>query len=226
MRRSHSPARPGDSQAAPCQCTPPLGGWRAPAGTFGYTDGWIFLSLLFIPIFIIGIVLFIKAPDLLKSRLDSKETEKTQKGVVTYSALIFLLGFITAGLDFRLGWSDIPNIIKIIASIIFLSSYSVYAEVMRENAYLSRTIKVEESQKVIDTGLYSIIRHPMYTATIFLFIMIPLILGSLISFIIFLAYPFLIAIRIKNEEQYLSQRLDGYIEYTKKVKYRLIPFIW
>lgn len=197
-----------------------------PAGTLHYTDGWIFLGLLFIPIFIMGVVLLIKAPDLLKSRLDSKETEKTQKGVVAFSGLIFLSGFITAGLDFRFDWSNIPNFIKFIASIIFLLSYGIYAEVMRENAYLSRTIKVQENQKVIDTGLYGIIRHPMYTATIFMFIMIPLILGSLISFIIFLAYPIIIAIRIKNEEQVLEKELNGYIEYKKKVKYKILPFIW
>lgn len=197
-----------------------------PAGTFKFKDGWIFLSLLFIPIFIMGIVLLLKSPDLLKKRLDSKETEKTQKGVVAFSGVIFLLGFITAGIDFRFGWSSVPNFIKIIASIIFLLSYLIYAEVMRENAYLSRVIKVEKDQKVIDTGLYGIIRHPMYTATIFMFLMIPLILGSLISFIIFLAYPFIIAVRIKNEEDVLEKELQGYVEYKEKVKYKLIPFIW
>lgn len=197
-----------------------------PAGTLNYKDGWIFLSLLFIPIFIMGIILLIKAPNLLKSRLDSKESEKTQKGVVAFSAVIFLLGFITAGLDFRFHWSHIPTSIKIIASVIFLLSYGLYAEVMRENTYLSRTIRVQENQKVIDTGLYSVIRHPMYAATIFLFITIPIILGSVFSFVIFLTYPFIISIRIKNEEQILTEQLDGYIEYKKKVKYRLIPFIW
>ena len=197
-----------------------------PAGTLDYKDGWIFLSILFIPIFIMGIILLIKSPDLLKNRLNSKETEKTQKGVVAFSGIIFLLGFILSGLDFRFGWSSVPNFIKIIASIIFLLSYLIYAEVMRENAYLSRVIKVEKDQKVIDTGLYGIVRHPMYTATIFMFLMIPLILGSLISFIIFLAYPFIIAVRIKNEEDVLEKELQGYVEYKEKVKYKLIPFIW
>lgn len=197
-----------------------------PAGTLNYKDGWIFLSILFIPIFIMGIILLIKSPDLLKNRLDSKETEKTQKGVVAFSGIVFLLGFIVSGLDFRFSWSYIPNFIKIIASVIFLLSYILYAEVMRENAYLSRVIKVEKNQKVVDTGLYGIIRHPMYTATIFMFLMIPIILGSLISFIIFLAYPFIIAVRINNEEQVLEKELQGYIEYKEKVKYRLIPFMW
>ena len=197
-----------------------------PAGTFAFLGGWLFIALLFIPIFILGVVMFIKAPRLLEKRLDNKEKEKTQKGVVALSGIVFLGGFIVAGLDFRFGWTNVPLAIKIAASVIFLLSYGIYAEVMRENAYLSRTIKVEENQKVIDKGLYGIIRHPMYAATILMFLMIPLILGSLISFIIFLAYPIIIAVRIKNEEKVLTENLIGYTEYKQKVKYKIIPFVW
>ncbi|MBR5473463.1 MAG: isoprenylcysteine carboxylmethyltransferase family protein [Clostridia bacterium] len=197
-----------------------------PAGTFNYIGGWTFVALLFIPMLIMGVVMFIKAPDLLKKRLQSKEKEDTQKGVVAFSALIFLGGFIVAGLDFRFGWSNVPTTVQIIASALFLASYALYAEVMRENAYLSRTIEVQENQKVIDTGLYGIVRHPMYMATILLFLMIPLILGSWFAFVIFLAYPLIIALRIKNEEQVLSEQLDGYREYKQKVKYKIIPFVW
>ncbi len=197
-----------------------------PAGTFNYIGGWGFVALLFIPIFIMGVVMFIKAPDLLKKRLDGKEKENTQKGVVAFSGLIFLGGFIVAGLDFRYGWSNVSGAVQIIASALFLVSYALYAEVMRENAYLSRTIEVQENQKVIDTGLYGIVRHPMYMATILLFLMIPLILGSWWSFVIFLAYPVIIALRIKNEEQVLTKQLEGYAEYKQKVKYKIIPFIW
>lgn len=197
-----------------------------PAGTFNYIGGQTFVALLFIPMFIMGVVMFIKAPDLLKKRLQSKEKENTQKGVVAVSSLIFLGGFIVAGLDFRYGWSNVSVIVQIIASALFLVAYALYAEVMRENAYLSRTIEVQENQKVIDTGLYGIVRHPMYMATILLFLMIPLILGSWWSFVIFLAYPVIIALRIKNEEQVLSAQLDGYAEYKQKVKYKIIPFIW
>lgn len=197
-----------------------------PAGTFNYIGGQTFVALLFIPMFIMGVVMFIKAPDLLKKRLQSKEKENTQKGVVAVSSLIFLGGFIVAGLDFRYGWSNVSVIVQIIASALFLVAYALYAEVMRENAYLSRTIEVQENQKVIDTGLYGIVRHPMYMATILLLLMIPLILGSWWSFVIFLAYPVIIALRIKNEEQVLSAQLDGYAEYKQKVKYKIIPFIW
>ncbi len=197
-----------------------------PAGTLNYAGGWAFIALLFIPIFILGIVLFLKAPDLLKKRLDGKEKENTQKGVVTFSALIFFGGFIVAGLDFRYGWSNVPAVVQIIASVLFLASYGLYAEVMRENVYLSRTIEVQENQKVIDTGLYGVVRHPMYMATILLFLMIPLILGSWYSFVIFLAYPIIIALRIRNEEQILTKQLEGYAEYKQKVKYKIIPFVW
>ena len=197
-----------------------------PAGTLNYTGGILFLSLLFIPILILGVVLFLKAPELLQKRLNNKETESTQKTVVALSALVFISGFIVAGLDFRFGWSSLPTAVTVIASVLFIAAYALYAEVMRENAYLSRTIKVEENQKVIDTGLYGVIRHPMYSATVLLFLMIPLILGSLLAFIIFLFYPILIAVRIKNEEKVLTEQLPGYREYKKKVRFRLIPFIW
>ena len=197
-----------------------------PAGTFNYINGWFFISVMFIPIFIMGIVLLFKAPDLLKKRLDSREEDNTQKGVVLFSVFIFLGGFIVAGLDFRFRWSYVPKSVTIISSIIFLVSYALYAIVMRENAYLSRTVKVEENQKVIDTGLYGIVRHPMYTATIIMFLMIPLILGSWWAFVIFLLYPLVIVMRVLDEEKILTNKLNGYKEYKQKVKYRLIPFIW
>lgn len=197
-----------------------------PAGTMNYGGGILFLLLLFIPVFLLGIILFVKAPDLLKSRLNGKETEKTQKGVVGFSALIFLAGFIVAGLDFRFCWSTVPKSVVIIASVLFLAAYGIYVEVMRENSYLSRTVKVQENQRVVDTGLYGIVRHPMYAATILLFLMIPLILGSWWSLLCFIVYPILIAVRIKNEEDVLSEQLEGYTEYKQKVKYRLLPFVW
>ena len=197
-----------------------------PAGTFNYWNAWLFMGILFIPMFIAGIVLMIKNPKLLKSRLDVKENEKEQKQVILYSGLMFLFGFIIAGLNYRFSWIIVPNIVVIIASILFVISYILYAEVLRENTYLSRTIKVEKNQKVVDTGFYSIVRHPMYSITLILFLTMPLILGSIISFVIFLIYPFIISKRIKNEEKVLEKELEGYKEYKKKVKYRLIPFIW
>lgn len=197
-----------------------------PAGTFGYINGWVFIGLLFIPIFILGIILLLKSPDLLKKRLNGKEKENAQKGVVAFSALIFITGFIISGLDFRFGWSYVPKLVVVFASVIFVASYVLYAEVIRENAYLSRTIEVQENQKVIDTGLYGIVRHPMYMATILMFLMIPLILGSWFAFIVFVFYPILIAVRIKNEEKILSEQLGGYLEYKQKVKYKIIPFVW
>lgn len=197
-----------------------------PAGTFNYIGGQIFICLLFAPIFIMGTVLLLKAPDLLKKRLDGKEKENIQKGVVAFSAFIFLTGFVAAGLDYRFGWSYVPKAVTIIASALFLVAYTLYAEVMRENAYLSRTIEVQENQKVIDTGLYGIVRHPMYMATVLLFLMIPLILGSWVAFVIFLAYPIIIAVRINNEEKILTEQLKGYAEYKQKVKYKMIPFVW
>lgn len=197
-----------------------------PANSFDYWNAWLFIGLLFIPMFISGIVLMIKNPSLLKKRLDVKEKENEQKQVILYSSLMFLLGFIIAGLNYRFSWIIIPNIIVIISSILFVIAYILYAEVLRENTFLSRTIEVQENQKVIDTGLYGIVRHPMYAITLVLFLTMPLILGSLISFIIFLIYPFIIIKRIQNEEEVLEKKLKGYIEYKKKVKYRLIPFIW
>lgn len=197
-----------------------------PAGTINYWNGWLFMGLLFIPMFIAGIIMMIKSPELLKKRLNFKEKESEQKEVVGLSGLMFVFGFVMAGLDYRYNWTNIPNIIVIISSIIFIISYIFYAEVLRENAFLARTIEVQENQKVIDTGLYGVVRHPMYTATIFLFLSIPLVLGSFISFIIFLVYPFIIVKRLKNEEQILEKNLKGYKEYKNQVKYRMIPFIW
>ena len=197
-----------------------------PAGSFSYFNGWLLMGVLFIPITIAGIVMMLKNPLLLKSRLEGKEKQKDQDIVVKLSGLMFLAGFIVAGLGFRLGWYVLPKVISIGASVVFLLSYLLYAEVMRENTYLSRTIQVQENQKVVDTGLYGIVRHPMYFATLLLFLSIPLVLGSVFSFIIFLAYPFIIAKRIKGEEKLLENELPGYTEYKQKVKYRLIPFIW
>ena len=197
-----------------------------PAGSLSYTNGWIFAAVLFIPILMLGIILYIKAPELLKKRLDSKEKEVEQKGITRFSAIVFILGFVMAGLDYRFELSSIPRGLEISAVVVFLLSYLLYAEVMRENAYLSRIIEVQENQKVIDTGLYGIVRHPMYMTTVFMFLSIPIILGSWYSFIIFLFYPVLMVARIKNEEKVLSNGLIGYNEYKEKVKYRMIPFIW
>ena len=197
-----------------------------PAGTMNYLNGWLLCALLFVPMLILGAVLFLKAPDLLKKRLDTKEKEATPKGVVAFSGLIFLAGFIIAGLDHRFSWTKVHMAVVVVASVLFLLSYALYAEVMRENVYLSRTIKVHEGQKVVSTGLYGIVRHPMYMATVVMFLSIPLVLGSWIAFAVFLAYPFVIAVRIKNEEEVLSNELEGYKEYKEKVKYRMIPYIW
>ena len=197
-----------------------------PAGTLQFPRGWLFTGLMFVPMLAVGIMLLVKNPALLKKRLDAKESEAEQKGVVLASGVMFLAGFITAGLDFRFDWLQIPMWISLLAAVLFLLSYAMYAEVLRENTYLSRTVRVQENQKVIDTGLYGIVRHPMYSATVLMFLSIPLMLGSAISFCIFLVYPFLIAARIQNEENVLQNGLDGYREYQKKVRYRLIPFIW
>lgn len=196
------------------------------AGTIKYWNGLLFMGLLFIPMFFAGIVMMIKNPELLKSRLNAKESQSVQKEVVALSGLMFLSGFIVAGLNYRFKWFELPIIVVIIASIVFLVAYVLYAEVLRENTYLSRTIEVKENQKVVDTGLYGIVRHPMYAVTILLFLMIPLVLGSLFSLIIFLIYPIIIAKRIKNEEKVLDKELEGYTEYKKKVRYKIIPFIW
>ena len=197
-----------------------------PANTINYWNGWLFMGLLFVPMFIAGIVLMIKNPELLRKRLNAKETENEQQQVIVFSGLMFILGFIIAGLNYKHNWIVIPNIVVIISSILFILAYILYAEVLRENTYLSRTIEVQENQKVIDTGLYGIVRHPMYAVTILLFLTMPLILGSIISFAIFLIYPIIIAKRIKNEEQVLEKDLEGYADYKKKVKYKVIPFIW
>ena len=197
-----------------------------PAGTFYYWNAWLLMGLLFIPMLIAGIVLMFKNPNLLKSRLNAREKEKVQGKVVFYSGLMFLLGFIVAGLNYRYQWVILSDIVVVIFSVLFVIAYILYAEVLRENSYLSRVIEVQANQKVVDTGLYGIVRHPMYAVTIILFLSMPLILGSIISFIIFLIYPFIIVKRIKNEEEVLERELEGYLEYKKKVKYRLIPFIW
>ena len=197
-----------------------------PANTINYWNGWLFMGLLFIPMFIAGIVMMIKSPELLKKRLNAKEKENEQKDVIKLSALMFLAGFIIAGLNYRYSWIVLPNSVVIVSSVLFILAYIIYAEVLRENTYLSRTIEVQENQKVVDTGLYGIVRHPMYAATILLFLSMPLVLGSIISFAIFLVYPFIIAKRIKNEEEVLERELKGYSEYKKKVKYKMIPFVW
>ena len=197
-----------------------------PAGTLNYVNGWIFIGVLFIPMFIAGIIMMIKNPKLLAERLNAKEKEKEQSLVVKLSGLMFIAAFIVAGLDYHNKWLEIDQWVVYLGVIIFILSYVLYAEVLRENTYLSRTIKVSDEQKVIDSGLYGIVRHPMYTATIFLFLSMPLILGSLIAFFIMLIYPFLIAFRAINEEKFLIKELKGYKEYTNKVKYRFIPYIW
>lgn len=197
-----------------------------PAGSIRYVNGWLFVCLLFVPMLLLGAIMLAKSPELLKKRLDAKEQRSTQKGVIALSAIIFPCGFIIAGLDFRFGWSDVPMWCVVTAAVILLASYAAYAEVMRENAYLSRAIGVEQNQKVIDTGLYGVIRHPMYTSTILMFVSIPIVLGSWLSLVCFAFYPIIIVIRIFDEEKLLKTELEGYVEYTQKVKYRLIPFIW
>ncbi len=195
-------------------------------GGFDYPCGWLLMAILFVPMLFAGIVMMVKCPELLRKRLSAKEKQGEQQLVVRLSGLMFVLGFVAAGLDHRFGWLPIPMWISIAAALLFLLAYILYAEVLRENAYLSRTIEVQEGQKVIDTGLYGIVRHPMYMATLILFLSIPLVLGSVISLVFFLAYPAIIIMRLKNEEKILEQGLEGYAEYKKRVKYRLIPFIW
>ena len=197
-----------------------------PAGTIHFWNGWLFMAILFVPMFLAGIVMMVKNPYLLKKRLDAKEKEKEQDLVVKLSGLMFLVGFVVAGLNFRYSWIVLPNWVAYVGTALFLLSYLCYAEVLRENTYLSRTIEVQENQKVVDTGLYGIVRHPMYAVTLALFLSMPFVLGSIQAFVIFLAYPFIIAKRIKNEEEVLEKGLDGYKEYKTRVKYRLIPFIW
>lgn len=197
-----------------------------PAGTISYTYGWLLIGLLFAPMLVAGFVMLAKAPDFLAKRLDAKEKQATQKGVLAFSGLMFIAGFVVAGLDFRFGWSHMPLWVTVTASVLFLAAYTLYAEVMRENAYLSRTIKVEEGQKVVDTGLYGIVRHPMYMTTILLFLMIPVVLGSWYALIVFAFYPAIIIVRLKDEEALLTRELPGYAEYKKRVKYRIIPYLW
>ena len=197
-----------------------------PAGTFAFMNGWIFMGILFVPMFLAGLVMMAKNPELLKKRLDAKEKQREQNIVIKLSGLMFLIGFIVAGLNYRFAWHILPHWVSIAAAVVFLIAYLLYAEVLRENTYLSRTIEIQENQKVIDTGLYGIVRHPMYSVTLLLFLAMPLVLGSIISFIIFLAYPFIIAARIKGEEKFLAEELEGYKEYQKRVKYKLIPFVW
>ena len=197
-----------------------------PAGTLDYPGGWLLMAILFIPMFAAGLVMMRKNPDLLKKRLHAKEKQSEQSTVVKLSGLMFLAGFIVAGLDFRFRWLPLPGWVPYAAAAAFLLAYLLYAEVLRENTYLSRTIEVQEGQKVIDTGLYGIVRHPMYSATLLLFLSMPLVLGSLLSFLCFLAYPLIIAKRIRNEEEVLKAGLPGYAEYLQRVKWRLLPLIW
>ena len=197
-----------------------------PAWTLDYFGAWLFLGVLFVPMLIMGTVMLIKSPDLLEKRLNNKEKEAAQKGVVAVSGLMFLGGFILSALDFRFGWSSVPILATLAAAVVFLIGYGLYAEVMRENAYLSRTIEVQEGQKVIDTGLYGVVRHPMYFATLLMFLPIPIILQSFWGLIPMVLYPIVIVIRILNEEKVLERGLEGYSEYKKRVKYRLIPFVW
>lgn len=196
------------------------------AGTFSFFNGWLLMGILFVPMFLAGIVMMLKNPELLQKRLNAKEKQEGQSVVIKLSGLMFLCGFIVSGLGFRFSWYILPRNVVLVFAVLFLLAYILYAEVLRENTYLSRTIEVQENQKVIDTGLYGIVRHPMYSATLLLFLSMPLVLGSVYSFLIFLAYPFIIAKRIKGEEELLEKELAGYREYKQKVKYRLIPFIW
>ena len=197
-----------------------------PAWSFKYWQGWLLMAILFIPMFVAGLVMMAKNPDLLRKRLNAKEQEDEQKTVVKLSGLLFIIAFVVASLNWRFGWWVLPDWAVWVAAGLFLASYLLYAEVLRENTYLSRTIEVQENQKVIDTGLYGIVRHPMYMATTVLFLAMPLVLASPISFFIMLLYIPVIAKRIKNEEKVLEEGLEGYTEYKKKVKYRLLPFIW
>ena len=197
-----------------------------PAGTLDFSKGWLMMGLLFGPMFVAGLVMLAKSPVFLEKRLDVKEKRSAQQGVVKLSGLMFIAGFVVAGLDFRFGWSQMPKAVTVAASVLFLLAYLLYAEVMRENAYLSRTIQVEEGQTVVSTGLYGIVRHPMYMATLLLFLVMPLVLGSWWALIPFAFYPAIIISRLKDEEELLTRELAGYEEYKEKVKYRIIPFIW
>lgn len=197
-----------------------------PAGTIAYTQGWLLMGVLFIPMFFVGIVMMITNPELLAKRLSGKEKQTDQNVVVKLSGLMFIIGFVVAGLGHRFGWYQLPLSVSVIAVIVFLFAYTMYAEVLRENVYLSRTIEVQAGQRVIDTGLYSVVRHPMYSATLLLFLSMPLILGSVYSLAVFAFYPLIIGIRLRGEERLLEHELPGYSAYKAKVKYRLIPFLW
>lgn len=197
-----------------------------PAGTWNFLGGWLLMGILFVPMFGAGLVMMGKNPQLLQKRLNAKEEQAEQSLVVKLSGLMFIAGFVLAGLDHRFGWLPLPEWVNWVAAAVFLIAYGLYAEVLRENTYLSRTIEVQQGQKVVDTGLYGIVRHPMYAVTLLLFLSMPLVLGSAISFCVFLAYPVLIAKRIRNEEQVLEEGLEGYREYKQKVRWRLIPYIW
>ena len=197
-----------------------------PAGTFAYRQAWLLIGILFIPMFVAGLIMMKKSPDLLRKRLDAKEEQTEQKTVIALSGLMFLALFVVAGLNFRFGWIVLPDWVSYVSAAVFLLAYALYAEVLRENVWLSRTVEVQENQKVIDTGLYGVVRHPMYMTTLLLFLSMPLILGSALSFVIMLAYIPIIAKRIRNEEQVLESGLGGYAEYKKRVKYKVIPFVW
>ena len=197
-----------------------------PAGTFVWRQAWLLLGILFVPMFIAGLIMMKRAPDLLRKRLDAKEEEKEQKTVIVLSGLMFLAAFIVAGLNFRFRWIVLPVWVSWAAAVLFLLAYVLYAEVLRENVWLSRTVEVQENQKVVDTGLYGIVRHPMYMTTLLLFLSMPLVLGSVISFVIMLLYIPIIAKRIRNEEQVLEGGLEGYAEYKKRIRYKVIPFVW
>ena len=197
-----------------------------PAGSFGFWQGWLLMGILFVPMFVAGLIMMKRSPDLLRKRLSTKEEQSEQKTVLLLSGFMFIAAFVVAGLNFRFGWLTLPNWIPILFAVVFLLAYALYAEVMRENAYLSRTVEVQENQQVVDTGLYGIVRHPMYMTTLLLFLSMPLVLGSVISFLIMLLYLPIITKRMRNEEQVLAKGLPGYAEYMKKIKYRVIPFIW
>ena len=197
-----------------------------PAGTLEYSNGWLFIAILFIPMIFVGAVLMVKDPELLEKRLNAKESEDTQKFVLLVSGLMFVSSFIVAGLNFRFKWSQLPGIVVWAAAVLFILGYAMYMEVLRENRYLARTVEVDKNQEVIDTGLYGIVRHPMYTSTIIMFLAMPLVLGSVYSFVICLVYPAIIAVRIGNEEKVLERELAGYSTYKRNVKYRILPFIW
>ena len=197
-----------------------------PAGTLAYRQAWLLIGILFVPMFIAGLIMMHKTPDLLRKRLDVKEEQSEQKAVIALSGLMFLAAFVVAGLNFRFSWMVLPAWVSCMAAVLFLLAYALYAEVLRENVWLSRTVKVQENQKVIDTGLYGVVRHPMYMSTLFLFLSMPLVLGSIFSFAIILAYIPIIAKRIRNEERVLESGLEGYAEYKKRVRYKVIPFVW